>query len=219
MKIAIIGGGISGLAAYLSLKKRLPQPPRPQAEHEITIYEAHETSTRFANAAPTHDEAETYSATLSVGGGLGLGPNGLAVLRSLDEELFHDVVRAGYPYSQAAFLSARGFRMMTAPMRNEEATPMNALMISRNEFWNCLRRRVPDGVIINRKIVEIGTASGGMGVLRFADGGFDAQANLVLGADGLKSVARRSIFRGEDGGDAYPPHYEYVVAISDDSAD
>ncbi|KAF4760592.1 hypothetical protein HAV15_005996 [Penicillium sp. str.  len=94
MKIVIIGAGIAGCAGYLELRKHLPQPTESDESHEITIYEAY--NTKLSIAADERTEEHTHSSTLLIGGGLGVAPNGLNVLKRLDEELLKDVVRGGY---------------------------------------------------------------------------------------------------------------------------
>lgn len=80
MKIVIIGAGISGCAAYLQLRKHLPKSS-PGVGHEFTIYEEYNTDIDTSDDRP---EGPTHSSTLIVRGGLGVGPNGLNVLKRLD---------------------------------------------------------------------------------------------------------------------------------------
>ena len=104
MKIAIIGAGISGCAAYLQLQKHLP------GSHTITIYESHDTSKdrKFDASKGSQEEDATHSSTLIVGGGLGIGPNGLHVLKRLDEDLLRDIVRGGYVVPHGNLKSKHG---------------------------------------------------------------------------------------------------------------
>jgi 2-polyprenyl-6-methoxyphenol hydroxylase-like FAD-dependent oxidoreductase len=204
MKIAIVGAGISGCAVYLALKKHLPS--LRDEEHEYTIYEAYDTP---RNKPSNHEPGNTHSASLVVGGGIGLGPNGLNVLKRLDQELFHDVVRAGYPYAFQQMKSAHGWNLMRTPSASGNP-PVSSISMSRHALWNCLRNRVPDNVIVNRRILQIVAVPHGRNVIKFADGSPDVEADLIIGADGLKSTARRALFP-EATDDPFPPHYEYVV--------
>ncbi|KAK2797329.1 hypothetical protein FQN50_009224 [Emmonsiellopsis sp. PD_5] len=208
MKIVIIGAGIGGCAAYLSLKKRLPKPPSPDEDHEYTIYEAYDTS---ANMKSHHDQGETHSATLVVGGGLGVGPNGLKILERLDEELFHDVVRAGYPYGTMKFMNSYGYTLMHMSTRGAEPA-INSVSMSRHAIWNCLRSRVPDEILVNKRVVEVVASADGRNIIKFADGSPDVEADLVIGADGLKSRTKMALFP-ESNEDPFPPHYDGLVGI------
>ncbi|EGE78646.1 extracellular salicylate hydroxylase/monooxygenase, variant 5 [Blastomyces dermatitidis ATCC 18188] len=209
MKIAIIGAGIGGCAAYLSLKKRLPKPPSPSQDHEYTIYEAYATPRDFESPHPL---GETHSASLVVGGGLGVGPNGLRVLQRLDEELFHDVVRAGYPYGTLKFMNSYGWTLMRMSTRGGSDPEINSVSMSRHAIWKTLRSRIPDGVLVNKRVTEVVANADGRNIIKFADGSPDVEVDLVIGADGLKSVAKKALFPAE-GQDLYPPHYQGIVGI------
>jgi 2-polyprenyl-6-methoxyphenol hydroxylase-like FAD-dependent oxidoreductase len=203
MKIVIIGGGISGCSLYLALQKHLPRPASPAQNHEYTIYEAYDTP---RNLPGHHASGETHSATLVVGGGLGIGPNGLNVLKRLDEDLFHDTVRAGYPYSCSKLLNSYGWTLMRIPAQGG-TPPISSVAISRHAIWNCLRSRVPDGVIVNKRVSEVVANHDGRNIIRFADDSPDVEADLVVGADGLRSTVKRALFP-ESKEDPFPPHYE-----------
>lgn len=204
MKIIIVGAGISGLSSYIALKKHLPEKTSPEP-HSFTIYEAYDTAKKEPLASlPAGD---THSATLVIGGGLGVSPNGLGVLKRLDEELYQDVVQAGYPYSHLEFKNSYGWNLASMFAGNNDDPPMKSVAMSRQAIWNRLRDRVPDEVIVNKRISEVIPNSDGRNIVKLADGSPDEEADLVIGADGLKSIVRRAIFREEEE-DPYPPHYE-----------
>lgn len=222
MKIAIIGAGISGCYAYLALKKRLPQQQQQpdsnsssnsptRDEHEYTIYEAYPTT---RNQTLGQEHGETHSATLTVGGGLGVAPNGLNSLKRLDEELFHDIVRAGYPYSHQIMKSSSDWNLVRQSTTSgghgnsaEEDAPINSLSMSRHALWSCLRERVPDEILVQKRVATVIANADGRNILKIADGSPDVEADLVIGADGLKSTVRSALFPEADT-DPYPPHYE-----------
>ncbi|KAJ6109735.1 hypothetical protein N7486_001970 [Penicillium sp. IBT 16267x] len=220
MKIIIVGAGISGCSAYLSLKKHLPKPPGPAENHTYTFYEAYDTArdTTFRERpASAIGEGATRSATLVVGGGIGLGPNGLNVLRRLDESLLQEVVRSGYPYSEFQIKSAYGWKLMQVQATAQvNGHAMNSVAMSRHSIWQCLRDRIPDDVIVNKKIAKVvphGSPTGKHLVI-FVDGSEPAEADLVIGADGLKSTVKRALFDAENPeDDPYPPKYEGLVGV------
>ncbi|EEH19761.1 hypothetical protein PABG_02020 [Paracoccidioides brasiliensis Pb03] len=209
MEIAIIGAGIGGCAAYLSLKKRLPKPPSPAQDHQFIIYEAYETPRDFDSP---HTLGETHSASLVVGGGLGVGPNGLKVLERLDEELFHDVVRAGYPYCTMKFMNSYGCTLMRMSTRGGSDPEINSVSMSRYAIWRTLRRRIPGGIIVTKRVSEVVANATGRNLIKFEDGSADVEVDLVIGADGLKSATKRALFPGA-GEDSYPACYEGLVGI------
>lgn len=225
MRIVIIGAGISGLTSYLSLKKHLPRPSAPAADHVYTIYEAYDTdknSTSEQRLSSSEAEGtDLHSSTLIVGGGLAIAPNGINVLRRLDSEMLKDIVVGGYVISKYNMKSKNGTLLMSMDSQvpatdtdgevNEngrEKKMINAVATSRHSLWHCLRTRVPDEIIINKRISQVIAGSNdGPAVVRFEDGSQPVEADLVIGADGLRSTTRNALFPDLKG-EIYPSHYE-----------
>jgi 2-polyprenyl-6-methoxyphenol hydroxylase-like FAD-dependent oxidoreductase len=210
MKIVIIGAGIAGCAAYLELQKHLPIPPGSDEAHEIIIYEAY--STNLDVTADQRKEEHTHSSTLLVGGGLAVSPNGLNVLRRLDENLLKDVTRGGYVVANSNMKNKNGWQLVkttTAPSDKEADNPEHMCMVatSRHSFWQALRSRIPDDHIINKRILEVVTSSKGRNLIHFVDRTPSVEADLVIGADGVQSTAKRALFPDAKE-DPFPPNYE-----------
>lgn len=220
MKIIIIGAGISGCAAYLTLRKHLPPPPpssSPTQDHEYTIYEAYPTTIDTTSDDRPNDEHSTHSATLTIGGGLGVAPNGLRVLERLDEDILRDAVSGGYMVDHSNLKDKHGRVLMRLPSSSTTTTgsrdsdgttttPMHLLGTSRHNIWRCLRKRIPDSIIINKRVASVTAHPTHRNTVTFVDGSEPVHADLVIGADGLKSVTKHALFDG----DPYPPHYEYA---------
>ncbi|KAJ6115774.1 hypothetical protein N7523_006191 [Penicillium sp. IBT 18751x] len=218
MKIVILGAGISGCTVYLELRKHLNKPTGSQATHEITIYEAYSTD---LNVTPEQRQSneDTHSSTLVVGGGLGIGANGLNVLRRLDEDLLREVVRNGYVTAVSNLKSKNGWLLMsmqtTGPHSSDDKDSMeNMHMVasSRHSLWKALRSRVPEEHIVNKRILEVIARPDGKNLIRFDDRSPEIEADLVIGADGVRSIAKRALFP-ESIDDPYPPHYEGLVGV------
>ncbi|KAL1967008.1 hypothetical protein VTN77DRAFT_3532 [Rasamsonia byssochlamydoides] len=218
MKIVIIGAGISGCTAYLALKKHLPRPSPPAEDHSYTIYEAHNTDKD--TTCSDRSFADGHSSTLVVGGGLGIGPNGLNVLRRLDEELLRDVVRGGYATAHHYMKNKHGrvlVRMNSQAAQksrtngDKKAPLMNLVACSRHSLWRSLRTRIPDEIIVNKRVSEVVANPDGRNLVRFADGSPPIEADLVIGADGVKSTVKRALF--PEMTNPYPHHYEGLVGI------
>ena len=210
MKIVIVGGGISGCAAYLTLRKHLPRPPPPAEDHEYTIYEAYDTNTNHERT-----EQDTHSATLIVGGGLGVAPNGLHVLERLDSDLLHEIVQGGYMVDHSNLKSKHGHLLMrlsasgTCPSTQSPSKrlPMHLLGTSRHNLWQALRRHIPEAIIIHKRVAKVTPHTTGPNTLTFTDNSPPISADLVIGADGLKSISKRALFP-DTNEDPYSPHYE-----------
>ncbi|KAJ6021081.1 hypothetical protein N7540_006585 [Penicillium herquei] len=210
MKIVIIGAGISGCTMYLELQKHLPKSVGVEP-HEIILYEAYNTDVEVTS--DQRQEEHTHSSTLLVGGGLGIAANGLRVLQRLDESLLRDVVRSGYAVSTSNLKSKNGLTLLSlgAAASVDASPPMNMVMSSRDTFWRCLRARVPGDRIINKRIEKVVANPDGQNEIFFVDGSLPVKADLVIGADGVRSTAKWAIFPDAKE-DPYPPHYEYVIS-------
>ncbi|KAE8355475.1 putative extracellular salicylate hydroxylase/monooxygenase [Aspergillus coremiiformis] len=212
MKIIIIGAGISGCTAYLQLQKHLPK--LPQTDHEITIYEAYDT-----DKDTTSDERDglTHSSTLIVGGGLGIGPNGLHVLKRLDEDLLREIVRGGYVVPTSNMKNKNGHLLIrmdasAEPTSPQESLPMHMLGCSRHWLWRCLRMRIPDHDIVTKRVAGVVANPEGRNAVHFVDESPPVEADLIIGADGLKGIVKRALFPEADE-DPYPPQYEGLSGV------
>lgn len=204
MKIIIAGAGIAGLSTYLHLRKLLPS----FESHTIVIYESHRPRAAVpiggASQEPSNVE-DLSSSTAIVGGGLGLSPNGVRILKNLDEKLYDAVVAQGFVCETYTFKTARGHYLAKQPTSDKLSPAAYSLVSSRHGLWQCLQDAVGEGVIKYRKVVNV-DLSGAKPMVSFADGG-EEEADLVIGADGVKSIVKKGIF-GEENDGKYAPHYE-----------
>lgn len=167
-KILIAGAGIGGLAAAACLMK---------AGHDVEIYEQ----------APQLDE---------VGAGIQISANAMHVLRylGLEEAITKVGVRPGaYVFRlhdtgeiiQKFLLSDEHERSHGAPYTQLHRADFHEILAAKaREFKS-------DVVRLNRRVVGFSETSHGV-ELKFADGS-SAHGDMLIGADGLKSVVRRQI--------------------------
>ncbi|KAL3470925.1 hypothetical protein BJX99DRAFT_250843 [Aspergillus californicus] len=222
MKIIIIGGGIAGSTAYLELKKHLPPHSHEQEsghENEIKIYEAYDTEVNTIHA-DHNDNGNTIGdssdgngdtrSTLVVGGGLGLFPNGLNVLKRLNVDILADVVRGGYAIAHQDLRSKNGTLLVRLDCTaNPDQDPdvdangkrMHLLGTSRHSLWSSLWMRIPECDIETKRRNEV----------HFVDGSSSVEADLVIGADGVKGITKRALFPEQE--DIYEPEYQGLVGV------
>lgn len=199
MKIAIVGAGISGLSLYLWL-------------HKLGVTDAHQVLLFERRQDSHHDDGvdePSYSFS-RIGGSLGLAANGLRVLRKLDESLYNEVVETGSRVSGWRITNARGWTLADVATGDPGD---ESIMLGRNDFCQGLRNRVPDSVIVNKKVAKVAFGDHA-NTLKFDDGG-ETSADMVVGADGIWSAVRRAMFDGDADNEPYqyPPHYEGLVGV------
>ena len=192
MKIAIVGGGISGLSTYLNLQKHVVQNPRLKVSVSVTIYESHDLQ---------HLDNTKTTDIPSLGGGYGIAPNGMASLRRLDPDIHEQTLRKGFPAAKTWMKSARGWTLGVMPFFDARGEhPECCTMILREIVIQNLYKCVPSSDIVNHKVVEV---MDGEDKARIKiDNGEEESFDLVIGADGVWSKTRQVLI-----GDAYPPEY------------
>ncbi|KAF2496928.1 FAD/NAD(P)-binding domain-containing protein [Lophium mytilinum] len=220
MKIIIVGGGIAGTSLYLHLLQHLPNPPAPYPPHELLIYESHEpkpssspsTSTSLSSPSSNSPESEPPTtpnltpSTTTIGGGLALAPNGMRILARLSSELHEAVLAQGFANERFIFRSARGWRLSSMPCTDARVPGEACVSMSRMGLWEVLRGFVEasgdgEGVIRYKKVAEVGQGASGKPIVKFEDGEVE-EADLVVGADGVRSVVKKGAF-----GEGYAPVY------------
>jgi 2-polyprenyl-6-methoxyphenol hydroxylase-like FAD-dependent oxidoreductase len=182
MKILIIGGGIGGFAMYHALRKHLPE-----SSATIKIYEA------YPNAVATKS---------NVGGGLGLAPNGLRALASLSSDISDHIQANGLSGNAITFRNSSGRLVGQMMVGRKERYGFDHMFLPRAVVHDAVLMGVPDGdVEWRKKALRVSETKHGVEV-EFEDGTVE-EGDLVIGADGVKSVVREAIF-----GDKYPVQYE-----------
>ena len=195
MKIAIIGGGISGLATYLQLQKHVANNASLKGSVEITVFETHSFN---------HLSGKKPSEIPSHGGGYGLAPNGMASLRRLDPEIHEQILRNGFPSAKCLMKTARGWTLGALPWSDDRGeNPECCVMVLREVVIQALYERIPASDIVQHKILEV--EDGEKQATIKLDNGEKQVFDLVIGADGVWSKARRAIL-----GDKHGAEYAFL---------
>lgn len=204
MKIIIVGAGVAGLSTYLQLRKVLPNPDL----HTILIYESHgprktaPQGTDSSSPPLQHDMTDTAAV---VGNSIALVPSTMRLLKYIDPRLYEIFRLRGYVNEAYTFKTARGHLIAVTPTGDNGSPPEHTVSCPRYGLWECLHEVVGEDNIHNREVVQV-DLSGKRPTVRFADGGLD-DADMVVGADGVRSVVKKALFGREDER-RYAPHYE-----------
>jgi salicylate hydroxylase len=166
LRVVIIGAGIGGLAAAVALRQR---------GYEVALYER---ATKLEEA----------------GAGLQIGPNGVKVMRALglEDELMRNAFE---PLSIMSITWDEGRLRFRQPLKAVAREKYGApyLTAHRADLHNLLRRATGDAPLhLGAHCLGAGTVNG-TAVARFADGR-EAEADIVVGADGIRSAIRAQHF-------------------------
>ncbi|HUD85843.1 MAG TPA: FAD-dependent monooxygenase [Xanthobacteraceae bacterium] len=166
LRVAIVGGGIGGLAAACALRQR---------GIEVEVFER---SARLEE----------------VGAGLQIGPNGVKVLRALglEDELMRNAFE---PLSIMSIKWDEGRLRFRQPLKAVAREKYGApyMTAHRADLHNLLRRAAGDTPIrLGTNCIGAETVNG-TAVARFADG-TTTEADVVIGADGIRSAIRAQHF-------------------------
>ena len=165
-RVIVIGAGIGGIAAAAALRK---------LGVEVAVYER------------ASDLGE-------VGAGVQIGPNGVKVLRALGL----DPGLEGLAFEPTEIVSVdwqTASQRFRQPLRAIAAKQFGAPYITahRADVHRLLRAKVPDSVItLNARCTAVSSSDRGA-VATFADGS-KVEADLIVGADGIRSVVRECLF-------------------------
>jgi salicylate hydroxylase len=165
----VVGAGLGGLTAALALLR---------SGWRVRIYEQ----------APVLGEVGA-GITLSPGAGRGLASFGIET----------ELLAASLPVPDIAFVHYRTGKLL-AGVLHEGAPPdfgfdkprhihradLHAILVA------AVRRLDPDAVVTAKRLVEVRPDTSGV-TARFADGG-SARADILIGADGTRSMVRRLLF-------------------------
>jgi salicylate hydroxylase len=165
LRIAIVGGGIGGLTAALALRAR-------------------------GIDASVFEQAEVVR---EIGAGVSIHPNAARLLKriGLDDQLR----KIGSPINGITLRSSQGDAITTPA---GPATPAfsreggQGYNVHRADFLNLLFAPLPNGTVkLGHRCVQLKEDGDGV-QLSFANGA-SAEADIVIGADGIRSVVRREI--------------------------
>ena len=177
LKIAVVGAGYGGASAAKALSL---------LGADVTVYE----------------QARQIR---ELGAGIGLRPTTMAQFRRWGS--FEAVAAVSSPSDYFEALTAKGEPIMKQPWPGIESDPtLKTHLIHRGDFIDALVSVLPDGMIkLGHKLTEIEDL-GDSARMTFANGE-TATADLVVGADGIRSAVRARLFEDK------PPVFSGEIAF------
>lgn len=188
LRVAIIGGGYGGASAAVALD-------RVGVEH-VTVY-------------------EQASAFGQVGAGIGLRPETVERFRRWD--LFDAIAAVSSPSDHLEILSADAQTVLATeewPNRHAFAQVNDTRIIHRGDFIEALAGALPDGALTLGHKLESIDDLGDRARLTFANGTV-TEADVVIGADGIRSLVRNALFTQAAPVFAREHAYRIVIDLAD----
>jgi salicylate hydroxylase len=164
-RVAIIGGGIGGLTAANALWR---------AGIEVTVYEA---------AAELRE----------IGAGVALHPNAMRVLHAIGVK--DSVRKVAGRYQWQVMCNWKTGRVIARTSRQQQAASFGTTgaTVHRADFLDVLAGALPAGMVTLGKRCTQVRSGGDVAAARFADGS-EIEADVIVGADGIHSAVRASLF-------------------------
>lgn len=187
LRIAVVGAGYGGAAAAKALSL---------LGADVTVY-------------------EQASQIREVGAGIGLRPSTMDLFRQWG--VFDAIASVSSASDYFEILTATGDRIMkdSWPGMDDFEVRTNTHLIHRGDFIDALNGVLPEGMVrLGHKLEKVEDL-GDRAVLTFANGA-TADADLVVGADGIKSTVRRQLFSEQQ--PVFAGEHAYRVVVDADDA-
>ncbi|QYB02673.1 FAD-dependent monooxygenase [Rhodococcus sp. USK10] len=186
LTVAVIGAGYAGAASAKALSL---------LGADVTVY-------------------EQATEIREVGAGIGLRPSTMDRFRQWG--IFDAIAKVSSPSDYFEILTATGEPIMKEswPGMDEYTVETHTHLIHRGDFIEALVSVLPDGMVeLGHKLATVDDR-GERSLLTFTNG-TTAEADLVVGADGIKSVVRRQLFGDNEPVFSGERAYRAVIDIAD----
>jgi hypothetical protein len=138
--------------------------------------------------------------------GVGLNHYSVRLLKYVDGYLYKLFKSRGYVSKSCIFRTARGHTLAVISSGGDGSPKKSTISRSRYELWKCSYGRVGESDVLHGQVVNAELGSD-RSITRFAYG-VSSIADLVIGADGVRSFIKWAIFNEKDA-NHFAPVYEY----------
>ncbi|WP_299486718.1 NAD(P)/FAD-dependent oxidoreductase [Acaryochloris sp. IP29b_bin.137] len=167
-KVGIIGAGPAGLAIAIALRKK---------GIEVHIYE----------------RAKTFR---PIGAGVTLSPNGIRSLAAIDADIVQQLKQQGSQLNRFRIRTARGWPILNQPVKDEDYD-QPFLAVRWFSLQEIMRAKLPPEILhLHHQLIHFDQTQQSVN-LSFANGE-TATVDLLIGADGIRSIVRKQLFGLED---------------------
>lgn len=167
-KVGIIGAGPAGLAAAIALEKQ---------GLDVHIF-------------------ERTKAFRPIGAGVTLSPNGVKSLAAIDADIVQQLKQQGSQLNRFRIRTTRGWPILNQPVKDDEYD-QPFLAIRWFSIQETMRAKLPPEILhLNHQLIHFEQTQQSVN-LSF-DNGETASVDLLIGADGIRSVVRKQLFGLED---------------------
>jgi len=187
LKVAVVGGGYGGASAAKALSL---------LGADVTVY-------------------EQASQIREVGAGIGLRPSSMDQFRQWG--VFDAIANVTSPSDYFEILTADGHPIMkdSWPGMDDYTPKTHTHLIHRNDFIQALIGVLPEGMVkVGHKLQSI-VDHGDHATLTFTNG-TTVEADLVIGADGIRSTVREQLFSDQQ--PVFAGEHAYRVVVDADAA-
>lgn len=167
-KVGIIGAGPAGLSTAIALRKQ---------GIDVHIY-------------------ERATAFRPIGAGVTLSPNGVRSLAAIDADIVQQLKKQGSQLNRFRIRTARGWPILNQPVKDDDYD-QPFLAIRWFSLQETMRAKLPPETLhLNHQLICF--EQNQQSVTLSFDNGETTTVDLLIGADGIRSVVRRQLFGLED---------------------
>lgn len=167
-KVGIIGAGPAGLATAIAFRKQ-------------------------GIAAHIYERAKAFR---PIGAGVTLSPNGIRSLAAIDTDIVQQLKQQGSKLNRFRIRTAKGWPLLNQPVKDDDYN-QPFLAVRWFSLQETMRAKLPPEILhLNHQLTHFNQTQ--QNVNLFFANGETATVDLLIGADGIRSIVRKQLFDLDD---------------------